>query len=436
MSPDQRRQKRLKPSSRPLPGPAVVPDGGPLRELKRLLFDLYQDCGSPSYESIASEMAGRLGELAPTVIGLYLTESTLPPNQRSAMTLAAVLAGPRDPDDVRDQVRRLWVAAKAWAPPGTLISELHDPLALELHEAITVPGSQHLPVLPPYLERSHDLDLRNRLTTAVEQRRSTMVTLVGGSSTGKTRACWEAIHATLDGQKILDGWRLWHPFDPTRPEAALAGLDEIGPRTVVWLNEAQHYLLAVGSDLGERVAARLRSLLADPDRAPVIVLGTLWPTYWDTLTHNPEPVDPKRPDPHAQARQLLDRTGIVVPTSFAPSAVTALLETTGTDPRLVEAATRATDGELTQYLAGAPALLEHYETAEPPAKAVLTLAMDLRRLGHGPALPLDLLETGTSAYLTDREWDSLDDNWFETALDYTQQRCHGSNCQYLWMKIF
>lgn len=36
-------------------------------------------------------------------------------SQLSMMTLAAVLAsfGPRDSDDVRDQVRRLWVAAQA-----------------------------------------------------------------------------------------------------------------------------------------------------------------------------------------------------------------------------------------------------------------------------------------------------------------------------------
>ena len=139
-----------------------------------------------------------------------------------------------------------------------------------------------------------------------------MVTLVGGSSTGKTRACWEAIHAETDGKKLLEGWRLWHPFDPTRPEAALAGLDEIGPRTVVWLNEAQHYLLTGGSDRGDRVAARLRRLLTDPERAPVVVLGTLWPIYWDTLTHNPAH-ERAQFDPHAQARQLLAGTQIVVP---------------------------------------------------------------------------------------------------------------------------
>src|SRR4051794_168476 len=150
MSPDERRPKRLTPSSRPLTAPAVVPDGGPLRELKRLLFDLYQDSGSPSYTSIAAAMAGRPGALGDTVIGQYLTESTLPPNQQSTMTLAAVLTGPRDPDDLRDQMRRLWVDAKNWVPPGTPISQLDDPLVLEVHEAITVAGSQDLPVLPPY----------------------------------------------------------------------------------------------------------------------------------------------------------------------------------------------------------------------------------------------------------------------------------------------
>jgi len=184
----------------------VVPDGGPLRELKRLQFELYQDCGSPTYQSIAGVMQGRPGALAGTVIGDYLAESTLPPNQQSTMTLAAVLAsfGPRDPDDVRDQVRRLWVAARNWVPLGTPISQLDDPLALDVHEAIQVAGSRTLPVLPPYLERHHDLELRARLAAAAECGCSTMVVLVGGSSTGKTRACWEAIHAGADAAALGD----------------------------------------------------------------------------------------------------------------------------------------------------------------------------------------------------------------------------------------
>jgi hypothetical protein len=138
--------------------------------------------------------------------------------------------------------------------------------------------------------------------------------LVGGSSTGKTRACWEAL-ALLRGQD--PPWRLWHPIDPSRPDAALAELPGIGPRTVVWLNESQFYLdpaeaglgERVAAGLGERVAAGLRELLRDPGRAPVLVLATLWPQYWHDLTAR----SAGGADPHAQARELLAGHDIIGP---------------------------------------------------------------------------------------------------------------------------
>jgi hypothetical protein len=113
--------------------------------------------------------------------------------------------------------------------------------------------------------------------------RSGIAMLVGGSSTGKTRACWEALALLRDEDPP---WRLWHPIDPSRPDAALRELPGIGPRTVVWLNEAQFYL-DPEAGLGERVAAGLRELLRDPGRAPVLVLATLWPQFWDALTARP-----------------------------------------------------------------------------------------------------------------------------------------------------
>jgi hypothetical protein len=253
-----------------------------------------------------------------------------------------------------------------------------------------------------------------------------MVVLVGGSSTGKTRACWEAIHAEQHGKKLLEGWRLWHPFDPTRPDAALDALDEVSPHTVVWLNETQFYLSTEGSDHGERVAARLRTLLTDPDRAPVIVLGTIWPEYWDILTRRPTA---GATDPHAQARELLAGRSIVVAESFDQAVVDRLKKQEGQDPRLLEAATRAEDGELTQYLAGAPALLQRYDTAPPGPKALLTAAMDLRRLGHGPTIPIGLLEVIAPLYLTDRQWRQVcrTAEWFNTAAAYAEEPCHGAH---------
>ena len=54
---------------------------------------------------------------------------------------------------------------------------------------------------------------------------------------------------------------------------------------------------------GERVAAGLRSLLADSARAPVLVLGTLWREHHAAL-------DPR---PGSQVRAVLDGTVIEVP---------------------------------------------------------------------------------------------------------------------------
>ncbi|WP_406306099.1 hypothetical protein OHA61_33040 [Streptomyces sp. NBC_00885] len=238
-----------------------------------------------------------------------------------------------------------------------------------------------------------------------------MVVLVGGSSTGKTRACWEALAL------VPDGWRLWHPIDPCRPDAALAEMQDIGPRTVVWLNEAQHYLLTPAAGVGERVAAGLRELLRDPDRKPVLVLGTIWPEYWATLTAVPDPNDLESSDPHNQARELLANHELRVPSAFSDeNDVKALRVAALSDPRLAHAVERAEEGQITQYLAGGPALLERYHTAPAPTRAVIKAAIDARRLGLGPALPQALLEVAAEGYLSDAQWSQLPESWFEEAL--------------------
>src|SRR5439155_14837190 len=133
-------------------------------------------------------------------------------------------------------------------------------------------------------------------------------------------------------------WRLWHPIDPTRPAAALRDLPGIGPRTVVWLNEAQFYLEVAEGRLGEQVAAGLRELLRDPARAPVLVLATLWPQFWDSLTARPPGRDA---DPHAQARELLDGHDITVPAAFTAAQLQRLNQ--AGDARLARAAAGAQD---------------------------------------------------------------------------------------------
>jgi uncharacterized protein YidB (DUF937 family) len=319
----------------------------------------------------------------------------------------------RLPDEVRDVLAR---PGGGTAAAGWPLDEMTDPFALEVHLPVQPEDPQPgLPALPTYVLRDHDTELGS-VVRAAAQGRSGIAVLVGGSSTGKTRACWEALQLLRDRP---EKWRLWHPIDPSRPDAALRDLPAIGPRTVVWLNEAQFYLDVVDGGLGERVAAGLRELLRDPARAPVLVLATLWPHFWDGLTARPE----SGADRHAQARELLASRGITVPAAFTGPQLQRLSE--AGDARLAQAAAKAQDGQVIQFLAGAPELLARYRNALPAAAALIHAAMDARRLGMGIGLPQAFLAAAAPGYLTDTEWDALGGDWLEQALAYVAVPCKG-----------
>ena len=302
-------------------------------------------------------------------------------------------------------------------PAGRLLAGVTDPFDLEMHRAVQAGDAPAgLPVLPAYVSREHDRELAE-LVRAAAAGASGIAVLVGGSSTGKTRACWEALELLREQDPP---WRLWHPIDPSRPEAALRELPAVGPRTVVWLNEVQLYLDVAAGGQGERVAAGLRQLLRDPARTPVLVLATLWPEFWDRLTARPPAAEE---DLHAQARELLTGRDIAVPSAFTAAQVEQLAGSV--DPRLALAAAAAQDGQVTQFLAGAPELLARYRNAPPAAKALTDAAIDARRLGTGVALPLAFLEAAAPGYLSDADWDGLSEDWLGQALAYTSAPANG-----------
>ena len=421
MSGDQRDLGRAVRRPRVVRRPAAGP--GPLGELKELLYQLYLEAGSPTLERIAALVAnddGLAGAPEKDTIARCLGSGDLPANQLDVVAIATVLAREAgwDPRDAAARARALWVQARMSVPAGRPVGEFTDPFALEVHRPVEVavrPGAAALAVLPAYIPREHDQRLAEAVSRA-ECGKSSIAVLVGGSSTGKTRACWEAVHA------LPAGWRLWHPIFPDRAEAFLAGLGRVRPRTVVWLNEAQFYLLTGDPLAGERVAAGLRDLLRDPQRGPVLVLGTIWPRYWQPLTAAPAP---DGNDPHAHARELLVGAGIEVSEFFTGPALAALAAAARSDPRLA-AAQEARDAQVTQFLAGVPVLLERYRTAPPVARAVIHAALDARTLGHGPGLPHALLEAAAPGYLTDQRWEEdAGEDWLEQALAYTAESCRG-----------
>jgi hypothetical protein len=406
---------------------------------------LYVAAGSPSLGPLASQGTAQPG-VAVSTLSEWLNRKSVPSRKKTHvfLALAAVLQPRakarsgyeprsegwwqrllRQAQDERDEARKAGRPRRPGdpeprpaGPAGWLLDEVTDPFALEVHRPVQLDEEQAgLLDLPPYLPREHDAALA-RTVMAAAQGRSQIAVLVGGSSTGKTRACWEALHLLRDQPGT---WRLWHPIDPTRPAAALRDLPGIGPQTVVWLNEAQFYLQVTDGGLGEQVAAGLRELLRDPGRAPVLVLATLWPQFWDTLTSRPAGGDHR----HAQARDLLAGHDIAVPAAFTPAQVQQL--TDADDPRLALAAAAAKDdGQVIQFLAGAPELLARYRHAPPAARALIDAAMDARRLGMGAGLPRAFLAAAAPGYLTDDQWDALGEDWPEQALTYTAVPCKGA----------
>ncbi len=293
-----------------------------------------------------------------------------------------------------------------------------NPYKLEVHRAIDAPGAPG--ELPLYVRRAHD-DQVDQAVRAAAGGRSRLVVLVGGSSTGKTRCCWEAVRAEL----LRDGWRLFHPISPSYPEALGQALGSIGRRTVIWLNDMQNFEL--DSTAGTRIVAGLRELLDDTERAPVLVIGTLWNQNWNSLSGQPEP---GAPDPLKQLREMLNGgTTVFVPPAFGPADLTRAKALAERDPRLREALRLAQRGEITQFLAGAPDLLKRYHAAPVHAGALIDAALGARRLGHAPALPLALLAAAVPGYLRDHEARELaeDAGWLDRAIDYATRRPHDAS---------
>lgn len=340
----------------------------------------------------------------------------------SPETVAAVSRELNLPEKEMLELRRAAAEVGHVAPVTTLgkpISEW-NPYDLEVHPAGHLPSERGpadvaARALPGYVSRDHDEVLAEAVRDVLEGH-SRMVVLVGSSSTGKTRACWEAVQplASLD-------WRLWHPFDPTRAEAALADLVQVQPLTVVWLNEAQHYL--GDRQVGERVAAAVHNLLTHGP-GPILVLGTLWPEYANQYTILPEA---DAPDPHSRVRELLAGRTVTIPEAFDQAALAraAALARDG-DQLLEEALARAhVSGRVTQDLAGAPELLRRYEHSTPAARAVLEASIDARRLGVGLHLPQAFLTDAAADYLSDDEFDELAQDWAEAAFAELARPVHG-----------
>ncbi|MEV7095480.1 hypothetical protein AB0M80_21810 [Amycolatopsis sp. NPDC051045] len=258
--------------------------------------------------------------------------------------------------------------------------------------------------LPLYVPRDFDADLRTKLTRAGQQ--GGFVLLVGDSSVGKTRALFEAVQA------VVPDWWLLHPRDAeVLREFALhpAG------RTVVWLDELQDYLDFAGGV----PAGQVRELIA----AGVVLVATCWPGEHSKRVALPED---GQPDPCANDRRLLGLADVLhVPPVFSAHERRRAEDLADTDHR-IRVALDTPDAGFTQVMAAGPELIRHWNQAPPYAQAVITAALDARRVGAHAPLTRNYLADAAPGYLNERDVATAPPYWLDNALDYATRLLHGA----------
>ncbi len=286
-----------------------------------------------------------------------------------------------------------------------------DALALGVHPAPSVSDAPEtgLPALPVYLPRHHDDVLRDQLRSSASGSPGSFALLVGGSTSGKTRALYEALRA------VVPGWLVLWPRDAEDlVDLLLSGRFTAG--TVLWLNETQRYLEGAA---GARAPAHLNRLLAITPGA--VAVGSMWrKPYLEELTARGTPGDP-----HAAARELLESplTDLIsVPDhlDLSQQAELAELAARSGDRRLLAALEACgPDGYVFQHVTGGPELVDAYQDGglfTPVEHALITSALDARRFGHRGPIPDRLLQAAADGYLKPHERRGEPD-WAVTALN-------------------
>jgi thioredoxin-like negative regulator of GroEL len=309
--------------------------------------------------------------------------------------------------------RKPWLAA--WERVNT--AHLHRPAEavrvrqarprlLGVHAAIRLGSGGDPDDLPPFVPRDVDGDLRAAITAVAE--RGGLVLLVGGSSVGKTRVLYETVLAALPE------WWLIHPADAAAVRDLAA---RPSPRTVIWLDELQRYLDGPG---GVPVAAA-RALIA----AGAAIVATMWPTEYHVRTLDPKPGEPDR---YGNDRELIRLAHVLSVAEDFSSAERRRAQALA-DDRRIRAALDTQDAGFTQILAAGPDLIRHWVQAPPDqcyGQAVITAALDARRIGTTAPLSRKFLEAAAPGYLTGRQQADAPADWLDRALAYACSPLRGA----------
>lgn len=194
-----------------------------------MLAALFEDRDHQGLDS--SKLVGRANVIG-GVAGVLGASITLAPLVRRRAAQEQVPAQRRQVGTAQEQVRAQ--RRRVGEPLREALSRSAD--RYRVHPAISA-GTADEPFLTAYGPREHDRRLRDVVATVVAGE-SRLVVLVGGSSTGKTRACWEALRELVQLADRRQGWWLWRPADARQLIDELTDAQVDMANTVVWLDSS------------------------------------------------------------------------------------------------------------------------------------------------------------------------------------------------------
>jgi tetratricopeptide (TPR) repeat protein len=183
----------------------------------------------------------------------------------------------------------------------------------------------------------------------------------------------------------------------------------------------QRFLAGKDGDLSKETILALWA-----QRKPIILLGTIWPDRYQSyflLSERAEGSTAQRKDQALGVLRLAQR--VFVEDEFTAAEKAAAEALAESDVR-IKIALRDTYYGVTQVLAGAPALVEAWRHADPYSKALITSAIDIRRIGIEGDLTPSLLAHAARVYLTGEQVARADADWFEVAIRYCLTRNQGA----------
>ena len=314
--------------------------------------------------------------------------------------------------DRRDRARELEHAVGGRGKGLPLAGQITDRALLGIHPSIPLPagaGASLAPDLPLYIRRDLDRDLRAWVTA--HRKSGGFLLLVGPAASGKTRCASELVH------NMLADWPMFMPSTSAQLTAYFEA--KLAPRRlIVWLNETQKFL-----GQGGLTSTTARHILALS--RPVIIIGTMWPQHYDTLTGPP---DPAHGDTNQDSREILtmlaERMDLLP--GFSRAELDRSISLATRDPRIAEAVSERGNWNPTETLAAAPGLISRWlNAADPYGAAVITAAVIARRCGHPDPLPANVLESLAETVLTPTARARATGRWFQTALDWARAPVRG-----------